>query len=297
MARPLRIEYPGAFYHIISRGNERRAIFRGETDYELFLATLEDASARFDVLIHAYCLMPNHLHLLVQTQDSNLSHFMKRLLGVYTIRFNRRHKRYGHLFQGRYKACLIDQDSYFLQLSRYIHLNPVKAKLSKSAEDYRWSSMQFFLKTKGPSFLRKDFTLKSFNSPQAYQKFVREGVNQEDNIPKPLGGCILGSESFLQNFSKQVQTHKNKDISGKRELFKASIPQIEKLTRDKDRVFQIYCLWEYGRLTQRQIGEIFSRTHAAISQNIHRFQARLVKDKALNRELKQLEMHMSEFKD
>ena len=129
MARPIRIEYPGAFYHVISRGNERRAVFRGDNDYELFLNTLGEASDRFDVLIHAYCLMPNHLHLLIQTKDSNLSQFMKRLLGVYTIRFNRRHKRYGHLFQGRYKAYLLDQDSYFLELSRYIHLNPVKANI------------------------------------------------------------------------------------------------------------------------------------------------------------------------
>ena len=101
MARPIRIEYPGAFYHVISRGNERKAVFRQERDYELFLETLKDSSERFDVLVHAWCLMPNHLHLLIQTKDSNLSWFMKRLLGVYTIRFNRRHKRYGHLFQGR----------------------------------------------------------------------------------------------------------------------------------------------------------------------------------------------------
>src|SRR3989338_3441126 len=194
MARPLRIEYPGAFYHVISRGNEGKAIFKGESDYELFLKTLQDSSSRFDILVHAYCLMPNHLHLLVQTKDSNLSQFMKRLLGVYTIRFNRRHKRCGHLFQGRYKAYLIDQDSYFLQLSRYIHLNPVKAKLSANPEDYRWSSMPFFLKQNAPSFLYREFTLKSFNSPKDYRAFVTEGMVEKDNIPKPLGGCVLGSE-------------------------------------------------------------------------------------------------------
>ena len=294
MARPIRIEYPGAFYHVISRGNERRAIFRGDNDYELFLNTLGEASDRFDVLIHAYCLMPNHLHLLIQTKDSNLSQFMKRLLGVYTIRFNRRHKRYGHLFQGRYKAYLLDQDSYFLELSRYIHLNPVKAKLSTLPEKYRWSSMQFFLRQDGPSYLHKKFTLDSFDSPSAYQAFVKEGMTQAGNLPKPTAGCILGSESFIKNFTKHIQRHKDKDISGKKELYRIPIPKLQELTQDKDRSFQMYCLWKYGRLTQRLIGEMFSRTHAAVSQNIHRFGARLVKDKILSQELKSV---MSEFKD
>ncbi len=297
MARPLRIEYPGAFYHVISRGNERKSIFRGVSDYELFLETLRDASERFDVLIHAYCLMPNHLHLLIQTKDANLSLFMKRLLGVYTIRFNRRYKRHGHLFQGRYKSYLVDQDNYFLQLSRYIHLNPVKARLSTSPEGFQWSSMRFFLKDKGPSFLHKEFTLKNFDSPKAYHAFVKEGIADQNNLPKPLGGCILGSESFLQNFAKQIQKHKTKDISGKKDLLRVAIPRLEKLTEGKDRSFQIYCFWRYGRLTQRQIGEMFQRTHAAVSQNIHRFKAKLTNDKILTKALDQLESQMSEFKD
>ncbi|MBI2095526.1 MAG: transposase [Candidatus Omnitrophica bacterium] len=294
MARPIRIEYPDAFYHVISRGNERRAVFRGDDDYELFLSTLEEASDRFDTLIHAYCLMANHLHLLIQTKDSNLSQFMKRLLGVYTIRFNRRHKRQGHLFQGRYKAYLIDQDSYFLQLSRYIHLNPVKAKLSVSAEKYRWSSMQFFLRRDGPSCLYKKLTLDSFDSPKAYQAFVKEGIGRNSDLPKPTAGCILGSEAFIKNFTKHIQKYKDKDVSGKKELYRMPAPKLRQLTQGKDLSFQMYCLWKYGRLTQRSIGEMFSRTHAAVSQNIYRFGARLVKDKILDRELKVV---LSEFKD
>src|SRR3989338_6659575 len=226
MARPIRIEYPGAFYHVISPGNERRAVFRGDNDYELFLNTLGEASDRFDVLIHAYCLMPNHLHLLIQTKDSNLSQFMKRLLGVYTIRFNRKHKRYGHLFQGRYKAYLVDQDSYFLELSRYIHLNPVKAKLSRTPEEYRWSSMQFFLGAGGPSCLHKKFTLESFDSPRSYHAFVKEGISQNENLPRPTAGCFLGSESFIKKFTKQIQKHKDKDVSGKRELYRFPLPKL-----------------------------------------------------------------------
>jgi len=299
MARPLRIEFPGAFYHVISRGNERKNIFRVTADYELFLNTLQDATDRFDVLVHAFCLMPNHLHLLIQTQDSNLSQFMKRLLGVYTIRFNRKHNRHGHLFQGRYKACLVDQDSYFLQVSRYIHLNPVKAKLSKQAEDYRFSSMRFFLKPYGPSYLHKEFTLKNFDSAGAYQAFIREGINQKESLPKPIGGCFLGSETFVQSFKKRIQKYKQDDISGKKELFRLPASELQKLIQDKDVNSKIFCLWKYGRLTQRQIGEIFSKTHAAVSQNIHRFQARLANDKKLSHEFQVLEsaISMSEFKD
>ncbi|OIO38352.1 MAG: hypothetical protein AUJ72_02695 [Candidatus Omnitrophica bacterium CG1_02_46_14] len=294
MARPLRIEYPGAFYHVISQGNERKAIFRGENDYNLLLETIKDSSERFDVLIHAYCLMSNRLHLLIQTKDSNLSEFMKRLLGVYTIRFNRRHKRFGHLFQGRYKAYLIDQDSYFLQLSRYIHLNPVRAKLVQNPEDYRWSSLRFFGKSFGPDFLHKEFTLKSFDSPKAYHAFVKEGMSKDEILPKPTAGRFLGSDTFVQKFDKQIQKHRNKDISNKKELYRLPISKIQHLTKDKDRSFQMYCLWKYGRLTQRAIGEMFSRTHAAVSQNIYRFGVRLIRDKILNRELDAM---MSKFKD
>src|SRR3989338_7565769 len=140
MCRPLRLEFPGAVYHVFSRGNERKAIFRSPADYELFLGILRDSSLTFNVLVHAYSLMPNHFHLLVETSDANLSYVMKRLLGLYTARFNRKHKRVGHLFQGRYKAHLVDKDTYFLQVSRYIHLNPVKAKLAKRPEDHSYSS-------------------------------------------------------------------------------------------------------------------------------------------------------------
>ena len=294
MARPIRIQYPGAFYHVMSRGNERRAVFREEADYELFLETLKDASERFDVLVHAWCLMPNHLHLLIQTKDSNLSSFMKRLLGVYTIRFNRKHKRHGHLFQGRYKALLVDQDNYFLQLSRYVHLNPMKAKLSDRPENYPWSSMRFFLTQDGPSYLHKKFTLDSFDSPKAYQAFVREGIHQNHSLPKATAGCFLGSDDFIKNYKKHIQKHQARDISGKKELFRLPVLELRKLILNKDQNFQMYCLWKYGHLTQRSIGEMFQRTHAAVSQNIYRFGARLVKDKALNREL---EVMLSEFKD
>ncbi len=294
MARPLRIEHPNAFYHVMSRGNERKAIFRSDNDQKLFLETLKEASLLLDVSIHAYCLMPNHLHLLIQTKQANLSQFMKRLLGIYTIRFNRRHKRHGHLFQGRYKALLIDQDSYFLQLSRYIHLNPVKAKLVNHPEKFTWSSMRFFLDNETHPYLEKKFTLSQFKTPRDYQRFVNEGIDTKESLPKPIGGSFLGSDQFIKQFKKLLQKSPNKDITGKRELFCVPLKELQRAIADKDQSFQMYCLWRYARLTQSDIGRLFSKTHAAASQNICRFKARLIEDNELQR---QLDGVMSEFKD
>ena len=140
MARPLRIEFPGALYHVTSRGNARQDIALDDEDRAAFLAVLAEARERFAWLVHAYCLMGNHYHLMVETPEANLSRGMRQLIGVYTQRFNRRHGRVGHLFQGRYKAILVERESYLLELCRYVVLNPVRAGLVARVEDWRWSS-------------------------------------------------------------------------------------------------------------------------------------------------------------
>ena len=140
MARPLRIEFPGALYHVTSRGNARQRVFRDDEDRETFLATLAWVVARFRWRCHAYCLMDNHIHLLIDTPQPNLSRGMRQLNGVYTQRFNRRHRRVGHLFQGRFQAILVEKEGYLLELARYIVLNPVRAKMVKTPERYPWSS-------------------------------------------------------------------------------------------------------------------------------------------------------------
>ncbi len=129
MARPLRIEYEGAFYHITARGNERKRVFLSKADYEKFLADLRSSAERFSVVIHCYVLMGNHYHLIVETPKANLSSFMHAIQSGYTTYFNTKRGRSGHLFQGRYKSILIDKDAYLLELSRYIHLNPVRARM------------------------------------------------------------------------------------------------------------------------------------------------------------------------
>src|SRR3989338_56264 len=286
MPHPLRLEFPGAVYHIYSRGNERKDVFRSSDDYELFLGILAEGALTFDVLIHAYCLMPNHFHFLLETKDSNLSQVMKRLLGLYTVRFNRKHKRLGHLFQGRYKAIIVDKDAYFLQLSRYVHLNPVKTKLAKRPEDYQWSSMRHYLKEKSPEFLYRDFTLDSFKSKEVYRRFVMEGLSQtSDPLKDAIGGTLLGTEDFLEKLKARVAKQKANQFHGKETLFRKPFLDVLKHCEDYPRNLRIYLLSKYARATQREIGERFDISNTAVSQSVRRFEARIVKDKTMKQKV------------
>ncbi len=140
MTRPLRLEFSGAFYHVTSRGDDRKKLFFEEADFELFLTTLSDVCEQYNWIIHAYCLMTNHYHLLIETPDANLSKGMRQLNGVFTQAINRKHGRVGHLFQGRYKSILVDKDVYLLELCGYIVLNPVIARMVDSPDQWDWSS-------------------------------------------------------------------------------------------------------------------------------------------------------------
>ena len=147
MARPLRIEYSGAFYHVTSRGNERKAVYKSQRDREKFFSYLESATERYGAVVHIFCLMDNHYHLLIETPSGNLSQIMHHINGAYTTYFNTKRERSGHLFQGRYRAILIEVDEYAKELSRYIHLNPVRAGIAENPEEYRWSSCQYYMKS------------------------------------------------------------------------------------------------------------------------------------------------------
>ena len=140
MARPLRIEYPGAVYHITNRGNDKKSAFKDDQDRETFLKILAHVNKRYHWLCHAYCLMDNHYHLMIETPDGNLALGMRQLNGVYTQARNKRYNKTGHLFQGRYKAVLIQKDTHLLEVCRYVVLNPVRARMVEKPEDWRWSS-------------------------------------------------------------------------------------------------------------------------------------------------------------
>jgi putative transposase len=215
MARPLRIEYPGAVYHVTSRGNEKKEIFRDNIDLESFLNTLAKVNDRYNWTCHAYCLMDNHYHIIIETPDSNLSLGMRQLNGVYTQAFNRRHIRAGHLFQGRFKAILIQKDSHLLEVCRYVTLNPVRAKAVSNPMQWQWSSYQATAGMVEPhQCLTREWILLQFGSvmqaaEQGYRDFVNEGIDQESIWRKVKAQSILGREDFPEDLVDYIKGHKD----------------------------------------------------------------------------------------
>jgi REP element-mobilizing transposase RayT len=218
MARPLRIEYEGALYHVTARGNAGTKIYLEDADHEHFLEILRSSVKRFRWICHAYCLLDNHYHLLVETPEPNLSRGMQYLNGVYTQWFNRRHERYGHLFQGRFKSIVVEKESYLLELARYIVLNPVRAGLVRSARDWRWSS---YRATSGqadtPDFLTTDWLLSQFGNTReeaigAYRAFVKQGRGL-DVWSDRGSGVLLGRDAFVQRMRPLLS-----DVSENREF-------------------------------------------------------------------------------
>lgn len=207
MARPLRLEFPGALYHVTTRGNARQAIFLDDEDRQRFLESLTRVVSRFHLLLHAYCLMDNHFHLVVETPEANLSQAMRQLNGVYTQAFNRRHDRVGHVLQGRFKAIIVDRESYLLELCRYVVLNPVRARMTRKPDTYPWSS---YRATAGlvppPAVLTIDWALSQFgtqrkSAQQKYRTFVAEGIGQGSPWEDVQGQVLLGSEQFIERLT------------------------------------------------------------------------------------------------
>jgi REP element-mobilizing transposase RayT len=211
MARPLRIEFPGAIYHLTNRGNAGQTIFEDDVDRIAFLSVLGDVVDRMGWLCHAYCLMENHYHLMAETPEANLSDGMRRLNGTYTQRFNRRHERFGHLFQGRYKAILVERESHLLELCRYVVLNPVRAGLVRSANAFPWSS---YRATAGgspaPRLLTTDWLLAQFAkrrqaAQRRYRAFVAEGKGLPGPWPGLKGGILLGGAGFAERLRARLE--------------------------------------------------------------------------------------------
>jgi len=234
MGRPLRIEYPGAFYHVTSRGNEQKDIFKSEADSEKFLAYLESATERYGAVFHAYCLMSNHYHLMIETPGGNLSRIMKHINNSYTNYFNIKRKRAGHLLQGRYKAILIEADTYAAELSRYIHLNPVRAKMVSSPEEYKWSSCSRYLEGTEPSWLSTNLVLGYFDSGsqdgvrrRRYRDYLFEAIGKKsaDPLAGSVASTILGSDDFVREIREKYLEGRASD---------RDIPALRELTRRPD---------------------------------------------------------------
>ena len=240
MARPLRIEFDGALYHLTSRGNQRKAIFKDDTDRQLFLKTLAEVVRRFHWLCHAYCLMDNHYHLVVETPDANLSKGMRQLNGVYTQAFNRRHRRVGHVFQGRFKGILVQKDSHFLEVCRYVVLNPVAAGMVKHPGEWAWSSYRASGgKSSVPEYLTVDEVLGQFGkrrgaAQKRYREFVGEGIGRSSIWEQLEAQSLLGEEGFAEALKGHVRGYETiQEIPrGQRLLGR---PTLKRLFPDKSR--------------------------------------------------------------
>lgn len=272
MARPLRIEFEGALYHVTSRGDGQEDIYLDDNDREIYLNVLSDVCERFNWIIHAYCLMSNHYHLLVETPDSNLAKGMRQLNGVYTQRFNRVHTRAGHVFQGRYKSILVQKESYLLELARYIVLNPVRAQMVRSAKDWHWSSYRAtagFIKAE--KWLTVDWILAAFSkrkevAVKQYRNFVSAGCNQSKPWEELKNQIYLGDDAFVDEMQSKIslETDLSEIPSPQKRRVVKPLTYYENKYNDRD--VAIVKAYESGGYSMKTIGEYFKLHYSRVSR-------------------------------
>jgi len=308
MARQWRIEFEGALYHVLSRGNERKDIFYDDRDRHLFLKTIGEMSERFEVDIFAYALMGNHYHLLFRTNRANLSKGMQWVGLTYARRFNLLHSRSGHLFQGRFKSIIVQNDAYLLSLSCYIHRNPLRAGIVKRLADYRWSSYKSYAYGRqSPEWLKTSLVLsqvKGADKNKAYREKVQDYAKEEKKLWEDLRhGMIMGSKKFVEKIrSANLPEKLQKEIPQQRELAKSidplerlkeaarlldcdlnrfkRMPRISKADRD-NRDLLVLSVWKIGFLTNDEIGNSFGMTYSAVSHIVKSIRLRMKGDKGL----------------
>ena len=274
MARPIRIEYAGALYHVTSRGNRQEAIYEDDIDRQTFLSVLRQVCSTHNWICHAYCLMTNHYHLLIETPDSNLSKGMRQLNGVYTQAFNRLHNRVGHVYQGRYKAILVEKEPYLLELSRYIVLNPVRANMVRAAKDWPWSSYRATVgQAEGVGYLQTEWILAAFGKRKSsaiekYKAFVAEGRGQPSPWTLLKNQVYLGDDEFVAKMQTLVDD--DKELSEIPSSQRRPIPKTlsEYDVSNDDRNVAINHAYQSGGYTQKQIGDYFGLHYSSVSSII-----------------------------
>lgn len=277
MSRPLRLELAGGLYHVTSRGDRREDIYLEDADRQKWLELLGKVCQRYNWVIHAYCLMSNHYHLIVETVEGNLSQGMRQLNGVYTQYFNQTHHRVGHVFQGRYKGILVDKESYLLELSRYVVLNPVRAHMVNDVKEWPWSSYHSMVGKHAPEWLETDWLLSQFSVQRKraiakYIEFVRAGVGQESMWEDLSQQIFLGDENFLKKMQKAMD--KQSDLS--------EIPRAQRRPPAKDLLYyknkhQVRSLgmieaYHTGDYTMKEIANYFEVHYSTVSRAIKKFE-------------------------
>jgi len=274
MARPLRIEFEGALYHITSRGNARGDIYKTDKDRQEFLSLLNIVCNRFDWYCHAYCLMENHYHLLIETNSPTLSKGMKFLNGTYTQYFNKEHKRVGHVLQGRFKAILVEKESYLLELSRYIVLNPVRARMVRAAKDWPWSSYRATVgQTQAHVCLTTDWILSVFGKQRKraqsqYREFIQRGKNQPSPWEKLKNQIYLGSSAFVDEMQCKLNPEQSlKDIPKlQKQSVKKPLDYFKK--RYTERNIAMAKAYLSGHYTLEAVGTHFGVSYATVSRAV-----------------------------
>jgi len=285
MSRALRVQYPGAFYHITNRGNAKQKIFLNKDDYQSFLDTIAAVLRRYNWICYSYCLMPNHYHLLIKTLDPNLSDGMRQLNGDYTQSFNIKHNRVGHLFQGRFKSSLIDQETYYFEVMRYIALNPVRAKLTTTPYAWAWSSYRHLIYgNNNLEYLNTKIALEEYsknftNAKQLYKDNVNLKIKEETSWEKLGNRAVIGSDEFMNKIKQFLnQTRNVKEISKKERFINRPILDkifnkeklIIKIQRDK-LVYQAYL--DYG-YSLSEIGRYLNLHYSTISKIVKKMEVK-----------------------
>lgn len=279
MARPLRVQFEGALYHVTSRGNSRDALVEGDRDRHAFLACPGTVVPRFHWLCHAYCLMDNHYHLVIETPEANLSKGMRQLNGIYTQCYNRRHRSVGHLFQGRYNAIVIQKESHLQEVCRYVVLNPVRAKAVAKVEDWTWSSYRGTVGLSDrPPWLTVDWVLRQFDTArqpaaQHYRRFVREGINRSSIWEEVRAQVLLGDEKFVEKLEGYVKGSEEIAEIPRRQRY-VSRPSLKKLfdgqlTKAKRDAAVGQAVHRHG-YSQREVADCLGLHYATVSRIANR---------------------------
>jgi REP element-mobilizing transposase RayT len=273
MTRPLRLQFPGALYHVTSRGDRKARIYYDDTDRAVWLQTLKDVCAQFHFSIYAFCQMGNHYHILVETLDGNLAQGMRQLNGVYSQYFNRRHGLVGHVFQGRYQAILVDKESYLLELARYIVLNPVRAQLVRLPEDWRWSSYPLTLSaTPPPAWLEINSLLLRFHpsipdAQSAFRQFVSAGIHRPSPLTNTIRQLILGDDEFIQQLQSSTAASPTSGISrAQRSTLAPPLRTYQQTIADRDDAMA--AAYSTNAYTLTEIARHFGVSHATASRAV-----------------------------
>lgn len=279
MARPLRIEFAGALYHITSRGNARENIYSEDSDRDYFLNLLNKTNIRHGWICHAYCLMSNHYHLLIETHRPTLSKGMKYLNGSYTQFYNFNHQRVGHIFQGRYKSILIEKEAYFLELSRYIVLNPVRAGMVRSAVDWPWSSYRATAgfttphESLSPDWILSVFAKHKKNACEKYRHFVQQGLKQPSPWESLKNQIYLGSDQFVDDMLCKLDPKQSLLDIPKTQKLAPPKPLIFYQNTFKDKTVAMASAYLSGHYTLAEVGLQFSVSYATVSRAVKNYEA------------------------